>query len=77
MRSMMDLGSSSPSISATSRFAPIIVQKSYLSPVSSLYPAFSGGFLLRSDLKLRHSEPVGIEVRSLCFQLLVLRKGGI
>ena len=39
-RSRMDLGSSSSSISATSRFAPIIVQKSYLEPVSFLlYPS--------------------------------------
>ena len=37
--------------------------------VSSLYPAFSGGFLLRSDLKLRHGRLVGIKLRCLSSQL--------
>lgn len=46
-------------------------------PVSSLHSAFSGGFHFRADLKLRHSQLVGIEICRLCFQLLVLCNGSI
>ena len=52
-----------------------MIQKSYLSPVSGLHPAFGRGFLLRTDCKLRHSKLVGIKARRLGFQLVVRRKG--